>query len=164
MALPLLANLDLFENLVDDIGDGVRAIELLAGASTKVRAFTGRPWVDPVGDPETFTTNNAAIWETLQTVTIAVAERAWRNPTGLTQETTGPYSASYGPQAADGLYLTDGDRDDLRQALAWARGTARPPGLWTIRTTRGEGDMEDLYSDVLPVGEPIPMINLGQPW
>lgn len=166
MALPPLANLDLFEDAIAPatIGDGVLAMSLLTSASTLVRAETRRPWVDAAGALETFATHNAAIWETLQTVTVACAKRVWLNPASVERDVTGPFTADYGPDAPDGLRLTDPEKAMLATAVAWADPTVLTSGIWTLGTTRGGTETGTIYAPVLPSGEPFPMINIEQPW
>lgn len=86
------------------------------------------------------------------------AIRAIVNPSGITQEATGPFSATFGD-----VYLTSKETGLIKQA---AGGTS---GLWTLSTTRSDpytGDLQDvdgtLYVDVVG-GEPIPLMPTDWP-
>ncbi|MBW3663569.1 MAG: hypothetical protein KY469_10760 [Actinobacteria bacterium] len=103
--LPLLATIDDLQRRVGQIDpDSVdRAESLLAYASSLVRADANRRWET---DPP----------EELVEVVVGMVERARDNPAGLTQDTVGPFSVSYGPEAAQRVYLTKGDRAIIRSA------------------------------------------------
>lgn len=62
----------------------------------------------------------------VRSMAIRVAARTIGNPTALTQETLGPYSASYGQVlAAGGSHLTDKETKLLRQKFSKTAGTIR---------------------------------------
>lgn len=127
--LPPLAEVDDLETWMQIELSGSstpRAAAILAAASTLVRRFTGKLWVDENGalvpDPDLL------LWDAVQQVVVLVAERVWKNPNGNTQEGTGPFSHTVEAWAALGLAL----RDEEKEMLG---GTAEDgiPGLWSLR-------------------------------
>jgi len=109
MDLPLIATVDDLEAKVGPIPDGQEgwAEAALRYASNLVRAVGNRAWDDPDTIPEQ-----------LVDVVVGMAERAQGNPSGVTQDTAGPFTVSYGPRAADRIYLTVGDRLIIRSVGA----------------------------------------------
>lgn len=128
MALPALATpQDLGELLGESIeAEDGRALRLLRSASTLVRNFVDKTWVDAEGDLVE-TIPDAAI-----DVTLAVAGRAWLNPTGATQETAGPFSISR--PSAD-IYLTKWEQKTLSSSSVTGKQLG---GLKVLTTTRGD--------------------------
>jgi hypothetical protein len=108
-----------------------RAEAILSAASTLVRTFTGRMWVDADGDWEESVT--ALQKDQVQTVTLQVADRVYSNPRGTTQEAAGPFSRSVSAWAAFGLALTD----DEEAMLGGAIGTVG--GLTSVRVVAPAG-------------------------
>lgn len=107
-----------------DEPDTDQAELLLAQASAIVRSYTGRTFTDADGDLID------PLPDGVSGVVIEMVTRVAQNPEGATQDTAGPYSVSFGPNAAERLYLSSGDRivlDPLK----------RTGGLRTIPTTRG---------------------------
>ena len=102
MALPLLASISDLEARVGAIDEVARVESLLRYASNLVRAEGNRRWDDD--DPP----------EELVEVVVGMVERAQDNPDGVTQDTTGPFSVSFGPDAAQRIYLTKSDRAIIR--------------------------------------------------
>lgn len=90
--------------------DEARAQAALDDASALIRAAAQKTWVDD---------NDALedVPDIVVTVCVRAALRAFVNPTGLTQETTGPFSASYGNASTD-VYLTSKEADLVKQAAA----------------------------------------------
>lgn len=126
MALPPLATVDeLIAWLGTGVGDGQRAEAILAAASTLVRSYSGRAWVDADGEPDADLTETQT--DAAHTVVLQVAARVWRNPDGVTQEAAGPFSRSVAAWAAFGLMLTDDEKAML------STGTNAIPGLASIR-------------------------------
>lgn len=173
MALTPLADVEaLNERLVDDVTDDDRAESLLAAASALVRTETGSAWVDAGGnliwdDPDA-TDALVLLGDTLASITVSVAARAYENPSGFISETKGPFTQRRSDDAGDGVYLTDGELDALRKAVALYRG-APSPGLWTLATTRGDipdvaavaGGIYDertdtVYLQTVGGGDPLP--------
>jgi hypothetical protein len=79
-------------------GEATQAEALIKYASALVRAYTGCAWAD----------GNAP--DGVAEVVIEMVFRSISNPLGATQDTAGPFSVSFGAQAAQRLYLTAGDR------------------------------------------------------
>lgn len=143
--------------------DIAKAEAIIASASTLVRTETGRAWVDADGNLVTaasFDAHGDEILEALRDVTQSVAGRVWRNPGGITSETTGPFTVTYNVEQAQGLYITDTEGRQLAQAVAWATGSAAR-GVWTLGTTRGDLETargygtDDIFLDTIPSGDPI---------
>ena len=126
-ALPPLASIEqLAELLGEDVVTDGRALALLEHASTLVRSQAGLTWVDAAGDllPD--------IPPAASEVTAAVAARAWRRPDDTVQETTGPFSATFGGQ---GIYLTKWEKSVLQSDQVTGRSFG---GISTITTTGGD--------------------------
>lgn len=144
--------------------NATRAEAYLAAASAKVRAYTRRTWLseDDELDESTPTITADDLELVAAGVVVPAAARMYSNPTGLLQETTGPFSARYADSAALGVYLTDDEKAILRSYCTTAR-----PGLWTQRTTRDDGtgpDTRTIYAEVTPSGEPIPFMDRDEPF
>lgn len=77
--------------------DDPRALVIIADAQALCEAITGKPL--PAG---------------AEAVVRRVAVRAYVNPSGVTQETVGPYTVQ---RHAAGVYLTAGDRRTLRSLM-----------------------------------------------
>lgn len=124
MTLPSLATID---DLEDRLGRAItepeltQAQKLLDYASALVRAYTGRSYVDDAGDLVD------PLPDGVTQVTIEVVFRAISNPLGATTSQTGPFSVSFGPEAAQRLYLSAGDKLIL----------GGRSGLTILSTTRG---------------------------
>lgn len=134
MGLPLLADIDDVTVRAPELADGpaVQVGALLADASALVRAVAGKTWVDEHGDL-------TEMPDGVVGVVAAVVVRALRNPQGVTQETTGPFNVSYGPAAADRLFLTKAERRIVggsSQKAFTVTTTAAPhasgPDWWTV--------------------------------
>lgn len=125
MARPALADLADLEALVGTITDRTAAEARLAQASEIVRAYAGVSWLTDAGelDPD--------VPEQIAGVVAAMVERATLNPSGTTQESAGPFSRSFGSDAAQRLYMTAGERMVVRAA-------AGRRSIGTISTTRGD--------------------------
>jgi hypothetical protein len=121
-----IATLDQLEERVGTIANPLHAQSLLRYASSLVRAEGNRNWDDEDTPPE------------LAEVVVGMVERAQANPEGLTQSTTGPFSVSFGSNAAQRVYLTVGDKKIIRAAAgggAFSVDSAvpvetEPPYLW----------------------------------
>lgn len=156
MALPLLASpADLGALLGQTLADDdARARALLGRASTLVRTYTRQSWTTPVG------TLPDDLPDAVREVTLSVAERAWRNPTGLreTAQAVG-FSYSSGPawSSDSGFYLSATDRMMLADYVAAPEGTAT--GLAVLATTKADRDPVGVWLPTAP-GNP----GDGIPW
>jgi hypothetical protein len=127
MTLPSLATVDEFAAWMGvTIDNEERAEAILTAASTLVRSTSGRAWVDADGEPEDGLTETQS--DAAHTVVLSVAERVWRNPQGLTSETSGPFSKSVAAWAAFGLELTETEKQMISLGS-----TTGIPGLTSVR-------------------------------
>lgn len=177
MALPLLADVTDLATLLNQTiagADAARAASLLVSASSLVRAESGSPWVNSEGDllwAGSTDPNMLLVQETLVSVTLAAAGRAYNNPDGLIAETLGPYSARWAEDGS-GVFLTEDEQRAIARAVALLRGDTSP-GLWTLGTTRGDGDTRNVTDTVFVGteysahpeldGEPLPYRAIGDP-
>lgn len=145
MARPALASVDDLERLLgESISKPDQADARLEQASELVRAYAGVDWLD---DEESETVD---VPGAIPGVVCAIVERATRNPDGAVQETAGPYSRSFGADAASRIYLTDADKRIIRHA-------ARSNPLAVISTTRGRMEtagVVDCYVDLVEADDP----------
>lgn len=130
--------------------DDPRAVAVLTAASNLVRAEVG----SSVADEWTEAPNE------VQDVVVQVAARVWYNPQGLVADSVDDYSRRWEGGGESGVYLTKGERDTLSLYRA------KPKGLWSLGTTRGD-DYTDQYLDVKnPDGstqtEPMPFLPAGE--
>lgn len=133
MARPALATVDDLELLLgESIADPGQAEARLQQASELVRAYAGLDWLNDAQDELTLVPG------AIPFVVCGIVERATQNPTGVTQESTGPFSRSFGPDAASRIYLTDADKRIIRRAAG-----AQP--LAVISTTRGPMETPDVF-------------------
>ena len=137
MALPALATtVELGQWLGSAIPTGdLRAQLLLESASGLVRSAAGQTWVDDDGQL-------GDVHPDARTITLNAAARAWANPTGVTQKSTGPFTATWSP-GANTVTLTDHERRTLAVLREGGWG-----GLTTISTTRGDIETGSLMVDV----------------
>lgn len=149
MTLPSLASLDDLEvrlnQTISDAGERAQAEALLRYASSLIRAYTGRDYVDDDGnliDP---------LPDGVAEVCVEVVFRAVTNPAGVTQDTTGPFTVSFGSDAAQRMFLSAQDKTilDARSGR---------PKLWTQPTTRGDIETNTVYVPVSNGGEPLPLL------
>lgn len=101
--------------------DTARAQAALDDASTLVRAVAGKTWVDDNNELED-------VPDVVFTVTVRAALRAFVNPSGVQQQSTGPFSESYANSSSD-VYLTNKEQDMIRSAAAGGSG-----GIYGIDT------------------------------
>jgi hypothetical protein len=154
MALPALADLTALAGwLGEEIPPGdTRAATALGAASTLVRSETGQTWVDATSGDLT------AVPDAVQVVTVQVAARLWRNPGGVVQDTTGPFTVRWAEAAGQGLYLTSTEKAVL------APFRLRRP-LWTQRAGKDDDYLTDIATDTVYVdvagGEPMPWYEAG---
>lgn len=117
MALPPLASLEAFtERLGANLGepasqDGVRAVAALEDASALIRSEAGTDWVDDHDDLL------LDIPDVIETICLAVAYRAFRNPDGTTQTSVGDVSVSFSREGVAGaVFLTKAEQRAVRKA------------------------------------------------
>lgn len=106
-------------NITDEQEPSAQAV--LDAASAIIRAEAGQAW-------------DTEVPELAAAICVAVAARVWKNPNGVVQQSTGPFSGSVAQWAAAGLVLTD----DEKHQLADLPGSTGHPKLWTLSTTRGD--------------------------
>ena len=137
--------------------DGVRALAALSDASALVRQEAGQEWVDEHGELDFGELSPGAI-DVIQSTTIAVAYRAFRNPDGTSQASVGDVSVSYGREGGAGaLFLTLAERRAIRRAVGvMAVGTVELVSPWA------EPAVASYYVPVEGGGDPFPMGIL--PW
>lgn len=123
---PLAGIDDLAARLGQEVPNEEQAAARLRDASAIVRAFGGKTWLNDAGD------ELVDVPDSIVGVTATMVERAVRNPTGSTQATTGPFSVSFGSDAAQRLYLTANDKLVISDAAGLSRS-----GIAVISTTRG---------------------------
>ncbi len=133
MARPALATVDDLERLLgEDVPNEGRAEALLEQASEIVRAYAQTTWLSD--DQDELVDVPGAI----PGVVTAMVDRATANPGGITQESAGPFSRSFGADAAQRLYLTAGEKSVIRFALG------ATTTLGVIATTRGPMETPDV--------------------
>lgn len=138
MATPLAQVADLQSWLGIGTLDEDRATAVLTAASALARVEAGRTWLNEDGDV-------VGVPEDVSMIVVRVAAQMWANPSGASQQATGPFSVSYARN-----FLSEEDRRTLN-------GYRGRPGLWTQSTTRGELETEPVYVDVVGSDEPLPV-------
>lgn len=91
--------------------------KLIEYASALISGYTGKVW------------DEGEVPGPVEVVCTEIVLRTLHNPTGVTQDTVGPFNASYGSEVAQRMFLTRSDKT----ILAGFRG----PGLQVISTSRG---------------------------
>lgn len=147
MALPTLATVDDLERrLGQPISDRDQAEALLEYASALIRGYTGRTYVDDDGDLVD------PLPDGVTQVCVEMVFRAITNPSGVTQDTAGPFSVSFGSEAAQRVYLQSSEKDELAPIR-------RRGGLGVISTTRGPLETGTvLVPTTDPLADPIPFL------
>ena len=157
MALLPLVGFEDFETWASrPVSNKPRAEAIIAAASTLVRTHTGRVWVGADGEVEESATELQL--DAVRTVVLQVVDRVYFNPSGNTQQATGPFSSSVSAWYSAGCYLTDDDKTQLPTS------TSARPALWTQATTRCDNDIPDIYLEVEDSTEPIVHVPHGYPW
>src|SRR5688572_28258533 len=110
----------------ETIGNVSAADSLLARASELVRAYANTTWLNDAG------TAVEGLPEQIVGEVCDMVDRATRNPAGITQEQAGPFSRSFGSEAAQRLYLAKSNKMVIRAAVGAARS-----GIGTLSTSRG---------------------------
>ena len=129
---PPIADLEAWIGQTIPADDG-RAWAVLSAASGLVSGYTSKDW----------STDEAP--DDVAAIVVQVAARVWRNPAGVLQMTTGPFSERYSDDAAFGLFLTDEEKATLNRFRTSAS------GLGTISTTREDASAGTIY---VPTGPP----------
>ena len=120
-----------FDDVADRLGDPIDDIDAnrldaaIDDASALVRTVARQTWLN---DAETAVED---VPDAIVTVVANVARRGYRNPLGIVHETEGPFSARYGEDAAQGIYLTDAERELVESFRTTS-------GLWSMRTSRDD--------------------------
>lgn len=153
MTLPALATVDDLERrLGQTIPDRDQAEALLERASSKIRSYVGLTWVDP----DTGLLDGVPEYPDVRGICVEMVVRAVTNPFGVTQDTTGPFSVSYGPDAAQRVFLQRGEKEELAPIR-------RRGGLGVISTTRGPIETATvLVPTTDPLADPVPFY--ADPW
>ena len=146
MTVALVTTTELFTWLGVDEGsvstaDTNRAQGYIDAASARVRSEARQTWLNEAGDAL------EGVPDEIPGIVLQVAERKWRNPSGVVHETAGPFSARHSEDIASGIYLTEDEAERLK-----AYRPSQTGGLYTIRTTRG--DLETRDGDIDVVGQP----------
>jgi hypothetical protein len=111
--LPPLAELSDVADIAPDLTlDPDQVAALIRKASAIARAYARQDWVDEDNELD-------VVPDGVVEIVAGMVERVLRNPSGATQETTGPFSTSFGARAADRLFLTRDDKLVLRPGGAF---------------------------------------------
>jgi hypothetical protein len=124
-ALATIRDLELLMGVEIAGPDISRAESLLSRSSAIVRAYAGQTWLDDSGAL-------SGVPDDIPGVVAGMTERAITNSDGLTQEVAGPFSRSFGADAAQRLFLTANDKLVIDAAAG-----RRIGGIGTLSTTRG---------------------------
>lgn len=130
MALPAFATVDDVVAEMGTVTDEERTERLLAKASNLIRSESGRTWVDDDGELD----GTEFQLEILRDITTSVTIRCLRNPSGIVQETAGPFSQSFDQNTQPSVWLTKTEKAQIAQLVGGS-------GLTTISTTRGPVEM-----------------------
>lgn len=100
---------------------------VLDAASAFIRLESGDPtrWSDP-----------ATIPPAIRAVCVMVAAKVLRNPDCSSMMVTGPFTEQFAQGVEDALYLSDGMRRTIGQAVAGQATPGVTPGLWTQGLTK----------------------------
>ena len=147
MLTPLasLTNLGLRLGVTLTGSDAERGTAALDDASALIRAEAAQDWVDDEGDL-------AAVPAIVESVALAAAYRAFRNPDGVSQTSLGDASVSYDRGTAQAaVYLTRDERRAVRRAAGTtAVGAIELASPWAMPTS-------DYPVAVASGGDPIPI-------
>lgn len=149
MVLPSLASTgDLEARLgVTLEGDALgRAEATLADASALIRSEAGLDWVDADGHLD-------AVPDVAKAICLAAAYRAFRNPDGAAQTSTGDVSISFGRTPPGALYLTEAELRAVRRLGGGSRvSTIALESPWAVQSGGSP-----YYVPVAGGGDPIPL-------
>lgn len=144
MALPLIATVEQLQARMEQTYTGTeltRAGAVLGAASTLVRWHSGKDWVDA---------SNVSIAPPIAVeITLQAAERAMRNPDGLSMEQVPEYTWRK-ENAGDGVFLTPSEERILKRLGGRS-------GLWTQPTTKLDNDISTVYYYDQFGTEPFPL-------
>src|SRR5690606_25606076 len=116
---PLVAVEDLMARLGVQLSpaspDYTRAEAALADASALVRSVAEQDWADEDGELDFGDLGSREV-AALQSVTLSVAYRAYRNPDGAAQSSIGDVSVSFGNRGEGSVYLTPSERAQVKRA------------------------------------------------
>jgi hypothetical protein len=150
--LPSLVELDVLaerlgQTLDPRTADGGRAQAALDDASALIRTTARYNWCTTDGDL-------LVVPDIITLITCAVAYRAYKNPTGASQSSTGDVSVSFSGSPGGAVYLTSAEHRAVRRAA----------GRMAASSIQLESDLL-IYSDPLYApteGDPVPIGPL--PW
>ena len=132
-------------------GDAERALAALEDASALIRSEAAVDWID---DSDAL----SDVPSVIEAITLAVAYRAYQNPTGASQTSLGDASVSYAREGSGGaVYLT---RDE-RKAVRKAAGISSVGSIALLSPWMAEA-ANYYYAEVEGGGDPIPLGPL--PW
>lgn len=141
---PLAAVSDLAARVGETIAnDDTQAAYFLGAASALIRSETGRTWVDDSNEL-------SGVPADVTVICVEAAARLWRNPDGVIQETTGPFTQRLPDKFADGLFLTASEKSQL------SRYRAGRLGLWALNTYRDDTFLDTVFLPVEGTTEKIP--------
>ena len=128
-------------------GDAERALAALEDASALIRSEAAVDWIDVE------TNELSGVPSVIEAITLAVAYRAYQNPTGASQTSLGDASVSYAREGSGGaVYLT---RDE-RKAVRKAAGISAVGSIALVSPWMSEA-ANYYYAEVEGGGDPIPL-------
>ena len=127
-------------------GDAERALAALEDASALIRIEAAVDWID---DSDAL----SDVPSVIEAITLAVAYRAYQNPTGASQTSLGDASVSYAREGSVGaVYLTRDERKAVRKAAGISSvGSIALASPWMSEAANY------YYAEVEGGGDPIPL-------
>ncbi len=155
MTTPLASVDQLVDRLGDVTIDETRIAAVLDDASAIVRSYAAQTWLDTLGALD-------SVPDVVTTITLAVARRAYLNPDGAIQQTSGPFTERYAEVTGQVLFLTDTEKAALDRfratASLWAQGTTRAEDTASVEIawfeTEGASEPSSTTSSIWPSREP----------
>ena len=126
-------------------GDAERALAALEDASALIRSEAAIDWIDVDND------ELSGVPSVIEAITLAVAYRAYQNPSGASQTILGDPSVSYAREGSGAVYLT---RDE-RKAVRKAAGISSVGSIALVSPWMAEA--ANYYVEVEGGGDPIPL-------
>lgn len=117
----------------DPSEDETRAQAALDDISTLIREAAGTKWVDDSDEL-------ADVPDVVFTVCCAASKRAYENPDNIRSETYPDYTEVRGGDEPGGVCLTANEIALVKKAAG-----SISPGLWTLSTTRGVLETQDIF-------------------